>query len=102
MITVEYLPSDPVSPFPDSTQFTWKFETYSEFKEWVQGYVCVHCLVNFEELNGRQPKTLKDWLDMGCGCEIMIDDDRGLVDWEDEMKYTEAYLIERENYLENR
>ena len=85
LIVVEYYPCGEPSPFPDPNEKEWVFESHEDFKSWVQGYVCVHCLVDFNEFVGRKPETLKDWLHMGCGCEIGVTDVDNTVNWEDRM-----------------
>lgn len=99
MILVEYLPADETSPFPDPLEFQWRFEDHQSFKDWAQKYVCVHCLIDYEDFRGLQPKTLKHWLDMGCGCEIFVEDPQKLIDWDADMEYTEAYEKAREEYM---
>lgn len=100
-IKVEYYPAFEKSPFPNPDVSEWEFESHEEFKEWVQGYVCVHCLIDYEEWTGKQPTTLGHWLHMGCGCEIGVDDTDNIIDWDDEMEYTETYLTERKKWSEN-
>jgi hypothetical protein len=85
-IVVEYLPAGEHSPFPD------------EFKQWVQGYVCVHCLVDYLEFRGKEPETLAHWLDMGCGCEIDVADEHNMINWDDKMEKTEKIRTELDNY----
>lgn len=80
MIIVEYYPSGEQSPLPNGERM-YKFDTFIEFKQWVQNYVCVHCLVDFYDFNEVVPSTLEHWLDMGCGCEIGIEDQDNIIDW---------------------
>jgi hypothetical protein len=80
-ITVEWYPAGEDSPFPDPKAIEWAFNSHEEFKEWVQGYVCVHCLVDYLGFRGKEPETLKDWLNMGCGCEIGITDESSMINW---------------------
>lgn len=98
LIVVEYLPAGEKSPFPDPDQITWEFKTHQEFKEWVQDYVCVHCLVDFLDFRGKEPETLSDWLDMGCGCEIDVIDESNLIQWDDLMHKTEEVKTILEDY----
>lgn len=90
MIKVEYYPSGEKSPLPEGNS-EYSFETFEDFKGWVQKYVCVHCLIDFYDCNDRKPKTIDDWLDMGCGCEIGIEDPQDMIDWESEMKLPENF-----------
>lgn len=100
MIEVEYYPVFLIaSPLPNKEK-EYIFQTYEEFKEWVQSYVCVNCLLDFELFTCRQPKTIHDWLEMGCGCEIGIADPDNIIQWEDEMIYTQEYLDYREEHME--
>ena len=100
-ILVEYLPWSEPSPFPDPTQNVWKFENHKDFKEWVQEYVCEHCLVDFLDFRGREPETLSDWLDMGCGCEIEVTDKSNLIHWNDQMIKTDHIKSVLEEYKRN-
>jgi len=84
-IVVEYYPAGEKSPFSDPDKTMWTFETHEQFKQWVQGYVCVYCLVDFTSFNSRRPETLHDWLEMGCGCEIGVTDESNLIVWSDTM-----------------
>lgn len=98
MIVVEYYPAGEPSPFPDSSAREWTFDTHEQFKDWVQGYVCVHCLVDFLEFTGKEPVTLHDWLHMGCGCEIGVTDENNMINWDDPMIMTEKARTELDNY----
>ena len=100
-IIVEYLPFGEPSPFPEPDKCTWEFKTHQEFKEWVQGYVCVHCLVDFLDFRGKEPETLADWLNMGCGCEIEVTDDSNLINWDDKMIKTDEIKSVLEDYKKN-
>lgn len=85
IIKIEYIPSFITSsPLPNGEK-TYEFCTFAEFKDWVQSYVCIHCLVDFAMSNNRSPETLSEWLDMGCGCEIDIEDDTNQIDWASKM-----------------
>lgn len=97
-IVVEYLPAGEHSPFPDPEKTTWSFNSHDEFKQWVQGYVCVHCLVDYLEFRGTEPETLAHWLDMGCGCEIDVADEHNMINWDDKMEKTEKIRAELDNY----
>jgi hypothetical protein len=97
-ILVEYLPYGEASPFPDPTQNVWRFETHKDFKEWVQDYVCLHCLVDFLDISGKEPESLSDWLQMGCGCEIGVTDEHNMIKWDDKMEKTEYVQSELDNY----
>lgn len=97
-IIVEYLPVCEKSPFPNPTQDKWEFKTHQEFKEWTQGYVCVHCLVDFLDFRGKEPETLNDWLDMGCGCEIEVIDESNLIQWDDVMYKSDEVKLTLEDY----
>jgi len=97
-ITVEWYPAGEDSPFPDNSATEWNFVSHEEFKEWVQGYVCQHCLIDFLDFRGKEPETLKDWLDMGCGCEIGITDNGKIIKWDDQMKKTEAVQLLLDEY----
>jgi hypothetical protein len=90
MISVDYYPSGEGSPLPNG-QSTYTFITFSEFKRWVQSYVCIHCLVDFKEQKGYDPSTLKHWLDQGCGCEIGIGDPNDKIDWDASMTLPENF-----------
>lgn len=100
MIVVEYYPAGEPSPFPDSTAREWSFASHDQFKDWVQCYVCVHCLIDFFEFTGKEPVTLEDWLEMGCGCEIGVLDPQNLINWDDKMAYPESYPEQLQNYKE--
>ena len=91
MITVEYYPAYERSPLPNGDR-EHVFETYHDFKEWVKGYVCIHCLETFKAWHGKEPETLADWLDGGCGCEIGIDDPDEQICWNDIMEYPTEYI----------
>lgn len=92
-ITVEWYPAGEDSPFPDPKATEWTFNSHQEFKEWTQGYVCNYCLVDFLEFTGKEPETLKDWLSMGCGCEIGVTDENEIIYWEDKMNMTEEQRL---------
>jgi hypothetical protein len=96
MIVVTYLPAGETSPLPGGLK-TYGFIDFDEFKQWVQDYVCVHCLVGFKDFAGRDPETILDWLEMGCGCEIDIDYDKGDIDWNSSMILPKEYFEENEN-----
>lgn len=97
-IVVEYYPAGEPSPFPDPSVTEWQFKTHDEFKRWVQGYVCIHCLIDFFEFTGKEPETLHDWLHMGCGCEIGVTDDSNLIDWDDKMVKSDDYHKALDDY----
>lgn len=97
-IVVEWYPSGEDSPFPDPKTTEWEFGSHKEFKEWVQGYVCVHCLVDFLDFTKREPETLKDWLNMGCGCEIGVTDTDNIIKWDDKMTKTDAVKVLLDEY----
>jgi hypothetical protein len=97
MIAVEYYPSGETSPLPNGQQI-YTFITFQEFKRWVQSYVCVHCLVDFKEQNGYNPLTLAHWLDMGCGCEIGIDDPNSIIEQDALMVLPENFENTCKNY----
>ena len=99
MIKVEYLPFSTNTPLPDPTKTEWVFESHADFKQWVQNYVCIHCLVDFYDLKRQDPKTLDDWLTMGCGCEIDVTDEENEILWDDLMTLPENYATERDNYV---
>ena len=99
-IKVEYYPAFEKSPLPNPDEMEWEFQTFEEFKDWVQGYVCVHCLIDYEDLTGEQPTTLKHWLEMGCGCEIGITDESNMIDWNAKMEYPKGYEEARQDYRE--
>lgn len=99
MINVAYLPASSNTPLPDPTKQEYDFKTFDEFKQWVQGYVCVHCLVGFYESHLEHPKTLADWLDMGCGWEISVFDPDNEIDWNTEMVLPESYQKEWEEQV---
>jgi hypothetical protein len=101
-IVVEWYPAGEYSPFPDKEAPEWAFSSHEEFKEWVQGYVCVHCLVDFLDFTGREPETLKEWLGMGCGCEIGVTDESGMIRWDDKMIKTEETVTALNEYREER
>jgi hypothetical protein len=91
MIAVTYLPAGEVSPLPGGLK-SYAFIDFDEFKNWVQDYVCVHCLVDFKEFTGKDPITIADWLEMGCGCEIDIEYDEGDIDWDSKMILPKEYF----------
>jgi hypothetical protein len=92
MITVEYYPAGEKSPLPNGDA-THSFETFDDFKAWVQSYVCIHCLVDFYEFsNGKVPTTLEHWLDMGCGCEIGVGDPNNMIDWDSQMELPNNFM----------
>jgi hypothetical protein len=90
MIEVEYYPSGS-SLFPDPKSSKWHFANAQALYDWVQSYVCQACLVDFYEFHGKYPETLKDWLDMGCGCEIGITDNHNMIDWNYAMKLPDNF-----------
>lgn len=90
MITVDYYPAGERSPLPNGKE-TYDFNTFQEFKDWVQSYVCVHCLVEYQELENEEPSTLSHWLEMGCGCEIGIEDPKDMIDWDAKMNLPQRY-----------
>lgn len=98
LIVVEYYPAGEKSPFPNPDVNEWIFETHDDFKQWVQGYVCTSCLVDFLEFRGFVPETLADWLDMGCGCEIGVTDEDKIINWEDRMTLPDNFQTELYNY----
>lgn len=100
MIVVEYYPAGEKSPFPDTNAAEWTFNTHEEFKQWVQGYVCVHCLVDFYDWHRKDPTTLADWLAMGCGCEIGVTDENNMINWDDKMIVPENYAKMRDDHIE--
>jgi len=79
MIAVTYLPSDERSPLPGDVR-ECRFDDFTAFKQWVQDYVCIHCLLDFYQFTYKAPTTLGEWLDMGCGCEIFIEDENDIID----------------------
>ena len=83
-IVVTYMPADEVSPLPNNMK-EYTFESHVAFKEWVLSYVCGTCLIDFEDFYNKVPETLEDWLSMGCGCEIRIEDKNNMVYWNDGM-----------------
>ncbi len=92
MIIVEYYPAGEASPLPNG-ETVHLFKTFEDFKEWVQSYVCIHCLVDFYDFyDNAIPSTLKDWLDMGCGCEIGVEDPNDLIDWDSKMKLPDNFM----------
>lgn len=97
MIIVTYIPSGESSPLPNG-KTECRFDDFQTFKEWVQGYVCIHCLVDFYDFNEKIPVTLSDWLDMGCGCEIFIEDDSDMIDWDSKMVLPENFAQELAKY----
>lgn len=98
LIEVEYYPDGEQSPFPDPNERKWVFETHEDFKSWVQGYVCVHCLVDFASIYNKTPTTLRDWLDTGCGCEIGVTDVDAAINWEDTMALPDSFEQELDDY----
>ena len=81
MIRVTYMPSGEAGPFENSA--TEKdFETFNEFKDFVKNYVCEHCLVDFKDWEDRETLTIADYLSMGCGAEIFVEDEENMIDWE--------------------
>jgi hypothetical protein len=92
MITVTYGPAGEASPLPNGKS-EYTFTGFEAFKDWVQGYVCVHCLVDFYYCNrNTAPSTLKDWLEMGCGCEIYIEDPNDMIDWDIKMQLPDNFM----------
>ena len=100
MIVVDFYPAGERSPFPDSSKTQWSFATHEEFKQWVQSYVCIHCLVDFYDFNQKDPETLHDWLDMGCGCEIGVTDEQNMINWDDKMIVPDNYVKMRDDHIE--
>jgi hypothetical protein len=96
MIIVEYYPAGENSPLPGGSR-EYEFETFSSFLHWVGQYVCINCLVDFTTFHEEEPKTLADWLDMGCGCEIGITDSNDMIFWDTEMKLPDNF----EQYLKD-
>ena len=82
MITVTYLPAGERGPFKDGAT-EGVFNTHAEFKRWVKSYVCEHCLESFEDFIGRKAISIGDYMEMGCGCEVHVEDPNNLIDWED-------------------
>lgn len=99
MIKVTYLPASSNTPLPDPSKHEYDFETFEEFKQWVQGYVCVHCLILFYEDTNNHPKTLEDWMSKGCGWEIDVSDPDDMIDWDGEMVLPENYHEEWEEHI---
>jgi len=91
MIVATFLPSGEKSPLPGGLEI-YAFFNFDEFKRWVQDYVCVNCLVDFKELMGKDPSTIEDWLEMGCGCELDLEYDEGDIDWEAKMTLPAEYF----------
>lgn len=85
MITVTYLPADELGPFMGGKGI---FETHDDFKAWVKNYVCNHCLEHFEEFTGRKATSVGDYMAMGCGCEVDVEDPNNLIDWDDTYETT--------------
>lgn len=84
MITVTYLPAYENTPFKDNeTQCV--FQSHEDFKEFVRGYVCNSCLKDFKDFCERDAVSVADYLDMGCGCEIDIEDPNNLIRWDESM-----------------
>lgn len=84
MIAVTYMPAGEPGPFKDGAT-EGVFNTHAEFKSWVKSYVCEHCLVDFEEFTGRKATSIGDYMAMGCGCEVYIEDPENIIDWDEEM-----------------
>ena len=82
MITVTYLPSGERGPFKDGAT-EGVFNTHDEFKAWVKSYVCEHCLEDFEDFTERKAVSVADYMSMGCGCEVYVEDPENIIDWED-------------------
>lgn len=90
MITVTYLPSGETSPLPNN-QEEYTFANVYSFYDWVQSYACFGCLVDFYQLYDKKPETLEDWLCMGCGTEISIDDTMDAIDWDRKMSLSDDF-----------
>lgn len=90
MIAVEFMPAGERSPLPHGERI-YNFLSFSEFKKWVQGYVCIHCLNDFKDMTEKDPETIEDWLSMGCGYEIYIEDPNTLIDWDAKMVLPENW-----------
>lgn len=89
-IAVRYLPAMNRSEGPFGNYLnTQKFASQKEFVDWVYGYVCIHCLHDYKAFYGRDPETLGEWLDMGCGAEIEIVGD---VNYRQKMTLPAAYF----------
>lgn len=84
IIKVSYLPSDGANIFGTGER-DHEFNTFDEFVVWVRNYVCEYCLDDFREYANREPITIEDWLSMGCGCELDIEDDHDMIDWDFKM-----------------
>lgn len=84
MINVFYLPAGELGPFENGSREK-SFETSADFKEWVRSYVCSSCLKDFRDFTGKEAKTIMDYLSMGCGCEIFVEDYSDLIDWDEDM-----------------
>ncbi len=78
MITVTYAPSDSGSIGPNGEKGL-KFNTHADFRDWVEGYICESCHSWFEESNGRDMETVREYLGSGCGCEVTIVDPDGMI-----------------------
>lgn len=92
-IKVSYLPAGEAGPFKNGATEA-EFTTYRVFKKWLAGYVCEHCLEDFKDFHGRSPKTVKDWIWGGCGCEIFIDDPYNMIKWDDAISKRDANEME--------
>ena len=79
MITVTYLPAGERAPFKDGAT-EGAFNTHADFKAWVKNYVCEYCLVDFEEETGRKAVSIGDYMAMGCGCEVYVEDSENIID----------------------
>jgi hypothetical protein len=84
MIKVIYLPAGEPGPFVDGAR-EGIFESHDDFKSWVKSYVCGYCLEDFEEFTGRKAVSVADYMAMGCGCEVEVEDPENIVNWEDEI-----------------
>ena len=98
MIEVIYLPAGEKTPLPDGN-VEYEFNDFTTFKQWVQDYVCIHCLIDFYNFADKLPVTLGDWLDMGCGCEIFVYDEKNMIDWDSEMILPETFAQELAKYV---
>lgn len=101
MIKVTYMPAYERSPLPEDAR-EYIFLTFQEFKEWVQNYVCTSCLLDFYDMNGEDPSDLGDWLDMGCGCEIEIDEGEYPIDWHSPMELPENFEELKNKFLDEK
>jgi hypothetical protein len=98
-IVVEFYPAGEKSPFPNPDVSDWTFNSHDELKQWVQDYVCIHCLVDFYDSHQKDPETLDDWMSMGCGCEVGVTDDSNMINWDDRMIVPKEYPKMRDDYV---